>query len=189
MGPLPQGGHSVAVGTQPLPAVCHPPVTQHEPVLLALAGGSVEWASPQHAAPKGCTTSDTRWSARKSSLQSCRLDSRLPHPETVLQLPMGGSLPGCLLLQWRHVSNAAGLPKYRCHPAQMQMRQRLAHARRHPMQASASELTRLQHQVQGVCKHKKHNSRPTGPNLRPHAGQGTSPSRYPSRCARCPSAL
>ena len=38
-----------------------------------------------------------------------------------------------------------------------QVRQRLAHARRHPMQASASELTRLQHQVQGMRKHKKRN--------------------------------
>ena len=38
-----------------------------------------------------------------------------------------------------------------------QVRQRLAHARRHPLQASASELTRLQHQVQGMHKHMKRN--------------------------------
>ena len=107
---------------------------------------------------KGCATFLTMWAARKSCLQSCRLDSGLPHPVTVLQQPIGGSLPGCLLLQWgrRRWPYHAQMPPW-ADAECSQVRQRLAHAQRHPTQASAFELTKLQHQVQGMRKHKKCN--------------------------------
>ena len=88
----------------------------------------------------------------------CRHRHSQPHrphwasPQTSLQPK---SLPKCLLLQWTHFSSAKGPAKYRWHRRQRQVKQRLAHACWHPMQVSATELSSMQHQVQGICKHKK----------------------------------
>ena len=100
-----------------LPVLC----SAYNPVLLTLTGGSIERAGPTRLLLKGCATSGTMWAARRSCLQSCRLDSRLHHPATVLQLSTGEtSLPRCLLLQQTHVSNANGSSKDRCQRGQMQ---------------------------------------------------------------------
>ena len=136
----------------------------HDPVLLTLTGAAWNGQARNMLPQKGRATFGTMWAASKSCLQSCGLDSRLPLPVTVPQLPTGRFLPRCLL------SNAVALETFQQsrRPCQVQMllwadaeygqvRQRLAHARRHPMQASASELTRLQHQMQGMRKHKKRN--------------------------------
>ena len=134
-----------------LPVLC----SDHHPVLLTLTGGSVEWANPQRAAPKGSSNIRYQAGSREELLAKLQAGQQTTSPSDCAAAAHGEILA--------RVSAAAmdTFPQ-RKRPCQVQMppwadaeyrrgKQRLARAWR-PMQVPASELTSLQHQVQGMRK-------------------------------------
>ena len=139
-----------------LPVLC----SDHNPVLLTLTGGSVEWVNPRRAAPKGLSNIRYQVGTQGKLLAKLQAGQQTTSPRD------------CAAAAYEEILarvSAAAMDTFPQHkrPCQVQMppwadaeyrrvKQRLARACR-PMQVSASELTSLQHQVQGMRKHKKHN--------------------------------
>ena len=139
-----------------LPVLC----SDHNPVLLTLTGGNAEWAAPKHASPKGLCNIRYQVGGQEKLLTKLQADQQTASPSDCAAMSYGRILA--------RVSAAAmdTFPQ-RKHHCQVQMppwtdteyrqlKQRLAQACR-PMQVPASELTSLQHQVQGMRKHKRRN--------------------------------
>ena len=140
-----------------LPVLC----SDHNPVLLTLTGGSIERASPRHAAPKGLCNIRYQVGGQGELLAKLHAEHQTATPSDCAVTVYGRvlarvSAAAMDTFQQRKWPCQVQMPPW-ADAEYMQVLQRLAHARRHPLQASASELTRLQHQVQGMRKHKKRN--------------------------------
>ena len=140
-----------------LPVLC----SDHNPVLLTLTGGSLERASPRHATPKGLCNIRYDVGGQEELLAQLRATQQTAAPSDCAATAYGTvlakvSVAALETFQQRRRPCQVQMPPW-ADAEYKQVSQRLAHARRHPMQTSASELTRLQHQVQGMRKHKKRN--------------------------------
>ena len=139
------------------PVLC----SDHRPVLLTLTVGSIEWASPQHAAPKGLCNIRYQVGSQEDMLAKLQAVQQTASPTDCAANAFGRVLARvsaaamdtfqqrkrpCLLLMppWADADNR-------------QVKQRVVHACRHPMHVSVTELSSLQCQVQGMHEHKKRN--------------------------------
>ena len=140
-----------------LPVLC----SDHNPVLLTLTGGSIERASSQRAAPIGLCNIRYHADGQEELLAKLQAGQQTASPcdcaaTAYKSILARVSVAAIDTIQQRKWPCRVQMPPW-ADAEYRQVMQRLAHASRHPIQVSASELTRLQRQVQGMRKHKRRN--------------------------------
>ena len=140
-----------------LPVVC----SDHNPILLTLTGGSIEWASPVSAASKGLCNIIYQVGGQEELLAKLQAGQQAAPPSDCAataygRVPARVSAAAMETFQRRKWPCQVQMPPW-ADAEYRQVKDTLAHACRLPMQVSAPELSSLQHQVQGMRKHKKRN--------------------------------
>ena len=140
-----------------LPVLC----SDHNPIPLTLTGGSIEWVSPVFAASKWLCNIRYQVGGQEELLAKLQAGQQTAPPSDCAATAYGRvlarvSAAAMETFQQRKRPCKVQMPPW-ADAEYRQVKDRLADARRHPMQVSAPELSSLQHQVQGMRKHKKRN--------------------------------